>query len=111
MPSTCLPQLLLAYFEDTGWYEVNYGAANCSYAKQTYGFKQGCPFALDRCVGTNGAGVATDPEGYFCMGEDDLGCTPSLRGNGYCGGFLDSSSYNYNGYVGWLETADNCPFP
>ncbi|RYG52617.1 hypothetical protein EON67_00775 [archaeon] len=55
--------LTLALFEDSGWYQANYtglGSVGWMRPNADWGFKQGCDFALQKCV-TPAAGTSTTP--------------------------------------------------
>ncbi|KAF0720032.1 Aste57867_611 [Aphanomyces stellatus] len=47
---TALSALTLAYFQDSGWYQANFTAAEPLY----WGNNQGCPFTTDNCIRSTG---------------------------------------------------------
>ena len=74
----------LALHEDSGWYKANYSGTPEGWRLGDWGFKQGCAFALDKCI-TNGVGVASKPQHFFAMYEnlvslpDGMGAGTSLN--------------------------------
>jgi len=106
---TVISTLTLALFQDSGWYTVDYTAAE-SYA---WGNGQGCSFAMDQCN--------TWHESYFCQTRHEQGCFPNHFYKGKCSlidyfeltGQQLPSKYQYfpsaptNG--GYDEFPDYCP--
>lgn len=109
-----LSPLTLAFFEDSGWYSVDYSAAE----PLAYGRNQGCAFLERRCN--------AHPSPFFCAapasGDFDAGyvtCSLDQRTNAGCT-FTDAlpqtlpeNNQYFQGHptVGGLAAADYCPVP
>lgn len=71
--------LTLAFFQDSGWYYVDY-----SYAEiMLFGYRAGCEFAAS-CAGW------PTGNGYKCSREEADMCTFDLQARGHCGGSDES---------------------
>ena len=106
-----IPQVTLAFLEDTGWYEVNYAMANCTREKLHYGFRQGCRFVEGPCVDMEGIPMKTEPGNHFCAehaNKRQRRCLPSLRGYGYCNANFHEDQPFRGGYEGFTQF-DGCP--
>ena len=61
-----ISDITLAYFEDTGFYKVNYYTGGLF----RYGKNQGCSFLEEDCVNDQGTKFpnefCTEPQAYFC---------------------------------------------
>jgi len=100
--------LFLSYFEDSGWYSVDYSVAE----KLPWGFNQGCDFVQKKCVD----GWSNF---YFCRTPNENGCTADMRYQAQCN--LDDNPYvtypaNFQyfpgspGKGGKQPHTDYCPF-
>lgn len=56
--------LTLAFFADSGWYDVDFALASPS--SGPWGRGAGCPFVNEKCVMGNGGVVRAANSGYFC---------------------------------------------
>ena len=63
-----LTPMTLALFEDSGWYRANYSMATLVQPNVSWGFQQGCDFALNKCVAPKAAPVSTGTPAHFCAG-------------------------------------------
>jgi hypothetical protein len=109
--------LTLAFFEDSGWYEVDYSYANCSVPQRDWGFKQGCDFVEKGCYAPYGeAAIArTSEPDHFCD-VGNLKCSltrdrPTVCGLSTWGADLPSNFQYFEDPKagGTLPTADYCP--
>lgn len=83
IPSSLLSPLTLAYFIDSGWYEVN---STRAYSADTWGRGAGCQFVNKLCLDGNGR-VSNDNSNFFCAEHhtDQFdGCTHDLSSKGTC---------------------------
>lgn len=100
--------LTLAYFEDSGWYQVDYTHAQTL----IWGAGEGCDFARRKCS-----------EGwsnfYFCRTPYGTGCTVDMKHQAQCNlvpshGSSIESPYQYfpgePGKAGSVSYADYCPY-
>ncbi|KAH8872657.1 Leishmanolysin-like peptidase [Schistosoma japonicum] len=114
--------ITLAYFEDTGIYDVNYSMAN----RFTWGKGLGCDFVMKSCLeyirNRQSRGQGIQP---FCNKPDEIKCLNSERAFGYCqlsrhdtelptkNQYMDSSFHvpsNETQYYGGPRHYDYCPF-
>ena len=82
--------LTLAYFADSGWYQVDLARSDVA---ASWGRSAGCSFVDEPCIGSNGQ-VAPDNEPYFCnevpteysrsLADEIHGCTPDLTRKALC---------------------------
>ncbi|KAH9137443.1 hypothetical protein LEN26_005736 [Aphanomyces euteiches] len=101
--------LTLSYFQDSGWYQVNFSSAEPMY----WGANRGCPFAYDSCIQ---ASVAT-PSDHFCVDASVDSCSVDLTSRGVCTIRKSASSVSipiYDQYfsdpqVGGASFPDFCP--
>jgi hypothetical protein len=63
---------LLAVFEDSGWYHIDYSKADGALQGRDWGFKQGCSFAKEQCLTS---GVSTGSPAHFFSTTHGLRCT------------------------------------
>ena len=73
-------KITLAFFQDTGWYEVDYDQAETFF----WGYQDGCPFLNTSCYDSQGH--TPFPE-YFCepqTHETFYGCTEDYTSKGIC---------------------------
>jgi hypothetical protein len=102
-------EVSLAFFEDSGWYAVNYGAATTTGrrggAGVQWGVGQGCDFAMETCIrpaaGASSLSSSSSPSSallppsvapvvpagsppHFCASPGAAACTYDLRGKGSC---------------------------
>lgn len=84
--------LTLSYFEDSGWYAVDYSHAD----KLGWGSNEGCDFVQAKCVD----GWS---DFYFCRNLTAGGCTADMRFQAQCN--LDSNPYIT--YPRWVERIVN----
>mmetsp|Transcript_5802 Transcript_5802/g.22002 ORF Transcript_5802/g.22002 Transcript_5802/m.22002 type:complete len:565 (-) Transcript_5802:38-1732(-) len=99
----------LAVFESSGWYKANYDNADF----HSWGYKQGCNFATEKCI-SSGKAEGTN---HFCTSTgQEVRCAQNLRGFGLCSTTSYTSdlpaSYQYfsnakNG--GSTSLMDYCP--
>ncbi|RQM29735.1 hypothetical protein B5M09_001086 [Aphanomyces astaci] len=68
--------LTLSYFQDTGWYQVNFTSAQPMY----WGANRGCPFASDKCI----QGTAPVPTDHFCVDASVDSCSVDLTSRAVC---------------------------
>jgi hypothetical protein len=88
--STRISTLTLAYFADSGWYQVDLSNAEVAAG---WGRGAGCNFAHDTCIGKNGE-VSPQNAPFFCnevptelsrsVATDIHGCTPDLSRKAVC---------------------------
>ena len=88
--TTRISTLTLAYFADSGWYQVDLSRAEVAAG---WGRGAGCSFVDDTCIGKNGE-VPPQNEPYFCndvpselsraVASDIHGCTPDLSRKALC---------------------------
>jgi hypothetical protein len=88
--TTRISTLTLAYFADSGWYQVDLSRAEVAAG---WGRGAGCSFVDDTCIGKNGE-VPPENEPYFCndipsdqsrsVANDIHGCTPDLSRKALC---------------------------
>ena len=98
--------LTLSLFEDSGWYQVNYAAAD----DFPYGKNQGCDFVQQKCNKRSSA--------YFCKTGGESGCTADMRFHGTCnladfGGSVASQYQYFSSSAtasGTQPHADYCPY-
>lgn len=79
-----ISRILLAFFEDTSWYKVDYSLTDQYY----WGRDNGCDFFNEKCENF--------PE--FCNVVDNINCTPDYLGKSACSLSTYSDSCNYNEY-------------
>ncbi len=98
-------ELTLSYFEDSGWYHVNYSQAQ----QLLWGQGMGCDFVLKSCPSWPAG------QGYFCTEPDKAGCTADYQAKGYCqiGTGNVPADYQYFSSspteVGAQDLPDYCP--
>ena len=108
-PESVISDITLAYFEDTGYYKVNYYTGGLF----RFGKNQGCSFLEQDCVYDNGQKTLFPNE--FCTEEGAYFCGSShlSRGDCYIIDYydpIDSSFRHYsNEYLGGFRSADYCP--
>jgi leishmanolysin-like peptidase len=71
---------LLAVFEDSGWYQIDYTKADGMIQGRDWGFKQGCSFAKDKCLTS---GISTGSPAHFFSSTHGRRCTLSRSALGY----------------------------
>ncbi|OQR91742.1 leishmanolysin-like peptidase, metalloprotease family M08 [Achlya hypogyna] len=74
--------LTLAYFQDSGWYQVNFSVALPMY----WGARRGCGFAMDTCVTlsqSNGTSTPNVPD-HYCVNDAIDACTVDLTARAFC---------------------------
>ena len=110
-PEVTISDITLAYFEDTGFYKVNYYTGGLF----RFGKNQGCSFLTENCVKNNGKNTLfpnefcteTEAEEYFC------GSSHISRGDCYIIDYdekIDKKFRHFtNEYIGGFEAADYCP--
>ena len=115
-----LSSLTAAFFADSGWYKVNFGAADGTRAgaRSETGFKQGCAYAGERCSNTNGGtppAWSLDPAGRAISSGTAM-CTGDMRSIGFTSVASFASKlpaqYQYFGSPttgGSVAAADYCP--
>mmetsp|Transcript_6307 Transcript_6307/g.14373 ORF Transcript_6307/g.14373 Transcript_6307/m.14373 type:complete len:815 (+) Transcript_6307:34-2478(+) len=106
---TYVSRVSLAVFQDSGWYNANLSAADPLVRGVHWGYKQGCNFAMAKCVD-----AGTPVSHLFCSSSADVSCSLDRRSVLGCG--IQSASavppvYQYtpdNG-LGFSASADYCP--
>jgi len=100
-----LSAITLAYFDDSGWYQVNYGRAEAL----PWGNGEGCAFATQKCSGWSSR--------YLCTQEGLQGCTADMRAVAMCNYrstvVPDKPYFQYFGGAsggGASEIPDYCPY-
>ncbi|EQC37937.1 hypothetical protein SDRG_04954 [Saprolegnia diclina VS20] len=105
--------LTLAYFQDSGWYQVNFTSAEPMY----WGARRGCSFAMDNCVtlsASNGTSTANVPD-HYCVDEKIDACTVDLTSRAFCTLSTSTSAipsyaqYFTNAARGGASFPDYCP--
>eukprot|EP01137_Pigoraptor_chileana_P037188 Opistho-2@33885 len=71
-PTSYISRILLAVFEDSGWYKVNYTAASPYFR---WGKNAGCNFAMDKCLQGPKSFPTPVDAGHFCSASTE-GCAP-----------------------------------
>ena len=107
-PEMVISDITLAFFEDTGFYKVNYYTGGLF----RFGKNQGCAFLENDCV-TNGGTLTlfpnefcTEPEASFC------GSSHVSRGDCYITTYKSIASqfrHFRNSKLGGFKSADYCP--
>ena len=108
-PEMTISDITLAYFEDTGYYKVNYYTGGLF----RFGKNAGCNFLESDCVTNSGQTTlfpnefCTEPEAFFC------GSSHISRGECYIVKYntiIESKFRHYNNrYTGGFSPADYCP--
>jgi len=112
-----LSRVTLAFFQDSGWYDVDFSMADTIVKDVDWGYKQGCAFAREKCI-TNG--VSTAPtKSFWCTDPAKTTCAGDRRGVIRCAMkelvaavpppfdyFTGADSRK----IGILPMADYCPF-
>ena len=88
--TSLISTLTLAYFADSGWYQVDLSMADVAAG---WGRGTGCGFVQDECIGKNGQ-VPPQNQPFFCneipsaysrsVASDIHGCTPDLSRKALC---------------------------
>ena len=104
-PYTKVSEFTFAFFEDTGWYVVDYDKAEAL----AWGNEQGCSFVDDTCDRWSSR--------YFCEDEGEDGCTVDLEARARCN--LRSYSSDLDSHFQYFDDstlggrdqlADYCPY-
>ncbi len=102
-PRSAVSLLTLAYFQDSGWYDVNFSKAESS-PSFSWGRGQGCAFVDSPCVSEAGIPLGAGDR-YFCATADEERCTFDLSSLGFC------NRITYNGALPspfqWFGTSGN----
>lgn len=115
-----IPTLTLAYFADSGWYQVDLSRAALA---ASWGRGAGCAFVEENCIREDGE-VPPSYEPFFCnepprMDEDGFttdisGCTPDLSRKAACSigqyGSELPTEYQYFNYTYGANVGGNDPF-
>ena len=106
-PEVVISDITLAYFEDTGFYKVNYYSGGLF----RFGKNQGCAFLEEKCVKDNGKSTSFTND--FCLEEYGPFCGSSHISRGFCLILEYSEKVEVNHYenelMGGLDVADYCP--
>ena len=112
--------MTFAFFEDSGWYQMDYSMTSTPVRGATWGYKQGCAFVKDKCVSDATGEVQRPPmfPNSFC-GIAGPHCSADAKGTAGCwraAGPSPSASlrqYEYRGGLGSSNSLyDFCPvFP
>jgi len=107
-PEMVISDITLAFFEDTGFYKVNYYTGGLF----RYGKNQGCAFLENECV-TNGGALTLFPN-EFCTEREASFCGSSHVSRGDCyittHKSIESQFRHYNNKkLGGFASADYCP--
>ena len=102
----------LALFEDSGWYLPDYSKATRMIPGAFFGYKSGCAFAKNKCLGPSGAlvghGFCNEPSTYTCSLDHTQSayCDASTGGSG-----VSSQSWfqYFNNLHGAALRGDYCP--
>ena len=112
-PSYISP-MTFAFFEDSGWYQMDYSMTSSLVKGATWGYKQGCAFAREKCVNDETGEVQRPPffTNAFCA-ISDYQCSPDRRGDASCIRGMSPivlPQYQYkNGIGGSHRFFDFCP--
>ena len=108
-PEVTISDITLAYFEDTGFYKVNYYTGGLF----RFGKNQGCHFLEENCVYHNGQKTlfpnefCTEPKSFFC------GSSHISRGDCFIIDYDEKIENKFRHYqkdnLGGFEAADYCP--
>lgn len=115
--------LTLALFEDSGWYHANYSAADSLRPGVDFGFRQGCAFAVEKCIYSSAGtlqGRGNPPHYYPSvrgMPQSNAVCTTDRVGIGYVAlsTYTSALPTQYQYFAGQptvggnLDVADYCP--
>lgn len=109
--------ILLAVCEDSGWYKPDYFMADPLREGVTWGFKQGCGVAMEKCV-TSGGTVAAGTPDHFCTSSSETSqCSLDRKAKAQCQlatyGSAIPAWFRYFGddtTGGSFDTADYCPY-
>jgi hypothetical protein len=108
-PEMSISEITLAYFEDTGYYKVNYYTGGLF----RYGKNRGCSFFEKDCVYNEGKDTLFPNE--FCTEAESFFCGSSHLSRGECyivehDEIIDSKfRYYSNSKKGGFSSADYCP--
>lgn len=103
-----ISDISLAFFEDSGWYKVNYYTGGLF----KHGRNSGCDFIYKKCIQND----KTYFPNSFCYESGISTCTPGRLAKGTC--YIDSTpstavpaAYKYftSGQAGGTQNADFCP--
>ena len=107
--------LTFAFFEDSGWYQMNYSMTSSLVRGATWGYKQGCAFVQQKCISDETGATQRPPmfPNAFCANNNQQ-CTPDGRGVGQCAVNYPASftlpQYRYNTTSGLgHRVQDFCP--
>ncbi|GAM24680.1 hypothetical protein SAMD00019534_078550 [Acytostelium subglobosum LB1] len=106
-PIAPVSNLTLSLLQDTGWYQINKSNADTF----IWGKNLGCDW-LNQCS------IDTwNYQGYFCLGDERPGCTPTRMGKGMCSVQTYSQSlptpyqhFNASNEGGFDQISDFCPY-
>ncbi|KAH9187363.1 hypothetical protein AeNC1_010657, partial [Aphanomyces euteiches] len=105
--------LTLAYFQDSGWYQVNLASAQ----RMFWGANRGCAFATDACIQGTPTSPIPVPDDHFCVKAPTDGCYADLTSRAYCALYAwpnttiipSYDQYFANSSIGGNSFADYCP--
>ena len=109
--------MTFAFFEDSGWYQMDYSMTSTPVRGVTWGYKQGCAFVQQKCI-SDETGEAQRPSTFpdaFCALTAPQ-CSPDGKGVGQCRSWASYpaptlSQYRYNASVERRgpRAFDSCP--
>lgn len=118
MHTSLLSAVTLAMFEESGWYKAKYDGAQVLpvawRAGLDWGFKQGCAFAVGKCL--SAAGVSTGTPAHFSRTAVTEACTVDRRARGvaqvsaYASGQQAWYKYVSGDTQGGRSSMDYCPY-
>ncbi|KAG9407377.1 hypothetical protein AC1031_002110 [Aphanomyces cochlioides] len=110
--SMAVSGLTLAYFQDSGWYQVNLTSAQ----RMFWGANRGCAFATDTCIQGTPSSPIPVPDDHFCVDASTDGCYADLTSRAYCtlrswpnSTIPPYDQYFANSSIGGDSFADYCP--
>lgn len=122
-PTATLSAVTLALLEDSGWYKANYNGASMMRSGWKpgldWGYRQGCEFAMDKCLTVNSDGTFRSPgaQTHFFGDSRSNVCTLDRRGVGLVqilqNGVTIPTQFQYfpaSPRQGGSDWIDFCPF-
>ena len=119
-PSTTpfVSAMTFAFFEDSGWYQMDYSMTSTPVRGATWGYKAGCAFVQEKCINDETGEVQRPPifPNAFCA-VDTIQCSGDGKRIGRCApraatppSFSVLPQYQYNNGLGSLDRlVDFCP--
>ena len=84
-PLRHISPMTFAFFEDSGWYQMDYAMTSTPIRGATWGFKEGCAFVQQKCVNDETGELQRPPmfPNAFCA-ISGFRCSSDGRGTGRC---------------------------